>query len=313
VPVEITTASDAMRRALAVAERAAAAPPTSTILVVGETGTGKDLVARYVHERSGALGPLVTIDCAALPESLLESELFGHVKGAFTGATESRAGRLEAARGGTLVLDEVAALTPAAQAKLLRVLDEHSFTRLGAIRPIDLRARVIALTNIDLGQAIEAGTFRPDLFYRLNVVTIALAPLREQPEAIAPLAERFARTFAHAGDRGTSRRLSPAALRALEAYAFPGNVRELRNAIEQAAIRGTGERIEVEDLPPHITRAAESSSRRPTLAEVEASYVREVLAESRGNKALAARTLGISRKNLYERLRRMESEGAGAE
>jgi len=307
MPVEIIATSPAMRRAVEVAERAAAAPPTSTLLITGETGTGKDLLARYVHERSGALGPVVTIDCAALPETLLESELFGHERGAFTGATEARAGRLEAARGGTLVLDEIPALTPAAQAKLLRVLDERRFSRLGGLRSIGLEARVVALTNIDLRRAIEVGTFRRDLFYRLNVVAVELPPLREQRDAIGPLAELFAVRFAHtelAG--GAAPRVSAAALRVLENYAFPGNVRELRNAIEQAVIRGGGGPIEPGDLPEHVARAALGTHRRATLAEVEADYVRSVLAEARGNKALAARILGISRKNLYERLRRMD-------
>jgi transcriptional regulator with PAS, ATPase and Fis domain len=307
MPVEIIAMSPAMRRAVEVAERAAAAPPTSTLLITGETGTGKDLLARYVHERSGALGPVATIDCAALPEALLESELFGHERGAFTGATEARAGRLEAARGGTLVLDEVAALTPAAQAKLLRVLDERRFSRLGGLRSIGLEARVVALTNIDLRRAIDAGPFRRDLFYRLNVVAVELPPLREQREAIGPLAELFAERFAHAErGGGATPRVSPAVLRVLESYAFPGNVRELRNAIEQAVIRGGGGPIAPADLPEHVARAPRGADRRATLAEVEADYVRSVLADARGNKALAARILGISRKNLYERLRRMD-------
>jgi transcriptional regulator with PAS, ATPase and Fis domain len=309
MPVEIVAVSSAMRRAVEVAERAAAAPPTSTLLITGETGTGKDLLARYVHERSGAFGEAVTIDCAALPEALLESELFGHERGAFTGATESRAGRLEAARAGTLVLDEIAALTPAAQAKLLRVLDERRFSRLGGTRSIGLEARVVALTNIDLKRAIEAGTFRRELFFRLNVVAITLPPLREQPEAIAPLAELFAARFAHSEGAGAAAapRVTASALRALERYPFPGNVRELRNVIEQAVIRGGRRQIAAEDLPEHLTRASRADAGRPaTLAEVEADYVRSVLADARGNKALAARILGISRKNLYERLRRME-------
>jgi transcriptional regulator with PAS, ATPase and Fis domain len=311
MPVEIVAVSPAMCRAVEVAERAAAAPPTSTLLITGETGTGKDLLARYVHERSGAPGAVVTIDCAALPEALLESELFGHERGAFTGAAEARAGRVEAARNGTLVLDEIAALTPSAQAKLLRVLDERRFSRLGGLRSIGLEARVVALTNIDLRRAIEAGTFRRDLFFRLNVVAITLPPLREQPEAVAPLAELFATRFAHAESAAGApqARVTPAALRVLESYAFPGNVRELRNAIEQAVIRGGGGPVGPADLPEHIARAVQAAANcRATLAEVEADYVRTVLVEARGNKALAARILGISRKNLYERLRRMEQK-----
>ncbi len=305
--VEIVIESAAMRRAVEHAERSATAPSTTTLLVTGETGTGKDLLARYVHERSGASGPLVTIDCASLPESLLESELFGHERGAFTGATESRAGRLEGARGGTLVLDDIAALAPPAQAKLLRVLDERRFTRLGGGRAMELDARVIALTNVDLERATEIGAFRHDLYFRLNVLSIGLPPLRDQPEAIAPLAELFARRFAHARSADT-KIVRPDALRVLSRYAFPGNVRELRNAIEQALVRGSGRRVEAADLPERLRAASvDTGKARPTLAEVEAAYVRSVLDEAGGNKSRAARVLGISRKNLYERLHRASS------
>lgn len=307
--VEIVIHSAAMRRAVELAERSAAAPSSTTLLVTGETGTGKDLLARFVHDKSGAPGPLVTIDCASLPESLLESELFGHERGAFTGATEARAGRLEAARGGTLVLDEIAALVPSAQAKLLRLLDDRRFTRLGGNRALELDARVVALTNVDLSRATDTGAFRKDLYFRLNVVAIGLPPLREQPEAIAPLAELFARRFAHAARAGASI-VRPDALRMLQAYAFPGNVRELRSAIEQSVVTGNGKRIEAADLPDRIrVGTIGAGNGRPTLTDVEAAYVRTVLEESGGNKALAARVLGISRKNLYERLRRAEQNG----
>lgn len=311
MPVEIVIESPEMRRAVDLAERSAAAPATTTLLVTGETGTGKDLIARYVHERSGAAGPLVTIDCASLPDTLLESELFGHERGAFTGATDARAGRLEAARGGTLVLDEIAAMAPSAQAKLLRLLDERRFTRLGGSRAIELDARVVALTNVDLALAAGTGAFRSDLFFRLNVVAIELPPLREQRGAIAPLAELFARRFAHAARAGATI-VRPDAVRLLERYAFPGNARELRSAIEQSVVRGNGRRIDAADLPERIRVASPAGgSGRPTLAEVEASYVRSVLDDVGGNKSLAARVLGISRKNLYERLRRETSTGGG--
>jgi DNA-binding NtrC family response regulator len=311
MPVEIVIESPAMRRAVDFAGRSAAAPMTTTLLVTGETGTGKDLIARFVHEQSGATGPLVTIDCASLPETLLESELFGHERGAYTGAAEARAGRLEAARGGTLVLDEIAALAPSAQAKLLRLLDERRFTRLGSNRALELDARVIALTNVDLALATESGAFRSDLYFRLNVVAIELPPLRDQPEAIAPLAELFARRFAHAARAGTTIVQSDA-VRALVRYAFPGNVRELRSAIEQAVVRGSGKRIRAHDLPERIRDVVSVASvGRSTLAEVEAAYVRSVLEDVGGNKSLAARMLGISRKNLYERLRRDEPADGG--
>ncbi len=312
MPVEIVIESPAMRRAVDLAERGASAPTTTTLLVTGETGTGKDLIARHVHELSGAAGPLVTIDCASLPETLLESELFGHERGAYTGATDARAGRLEAARGGTLVLDEIAAMAPPAQAKFLRLLDERRFTRLGGSRAIELDARVIALTNVDLALATGTGAFRADLFFRLNVVAIELPPLREQPAAIAPLAELFARRFAHAARAG-ARIVRPDALRVLERYSFPGNARELRSAIEQAVVRGNGRQINAADLPERIRDGAPAGAfGRPTLAEVEAAYVRSVLEEVGGNKSLASRVLGISRKNLYERLRRDVSPGGGA-
>lgn len=296
--MEIVAVSPAMRRAVEVAARVAAAPATTSLLIVGESGTGKDLIARYVHERGGGAGALVTIGCGALPDALLESELFGHEKGAFTGAAEARPGRLEAARGGTLVLDEVGALSPLAQAKLLRVLEERRFARLGGRREIDLRARIVALTNLDLGAAVVAGDFRRDLFFRINVVQIQLPSLREQPAAIGPLARVFARPA----------RVSAAALRVIERHPFPGNARELRNVIEQARIVGDGRTIKLEDLPEAF-RDAVDARRRPTLADIEEEYIREVLAETRGNKAAAARVLGISRKNLYERLRRMGEAG----
>jgi DNA-binding NtrC family response regulator len=306
--LEIVAVSPEMRRALAIAERVAVTPSASTLLILGESGTGKDLLARYVHDRSGTAGPLVSIDCAALPESLVEAELFGHEKGAFTGAVEARPGRLMAARGGTLVLDEVAALTLQAQAKLLRVLDERCFQPLGGRRTIALDAKVVALTNVDLCRAADAGAFRADLFFRLNVVNIVLPPLREQPAAVRPLAETFLRRFAH-GQPGARMRFADGALRLLELYRFPGNVRELRNIVEHLVISGAGPSINSEDLPPHIAQSVVGGTKRArTLAEVESDYVRSVLADSRGNKALAARVLGISRKNLYERLRRMEQE-----
>ncbi len=302
--VDVVAVSPAMRRAVEVAERAASAPRTTALLVTGETGTGKDLIARFVHERSGATGQLVTIDCAALPETLLESELFGHERGAFTGATEARTGRLESAQGGTLVLDEVAALSPSAQAKLLRVLDERRFQRLGGSTSIDLDARVVALTNVDLREAIAAGTFRNDLFFRLNVVAIDLPSLRSQPVAIAPLAELFATRFVHLPGEGP--RITDDAIEMLNAYPFPGNVRELRNTIEQAAIRSGNECIDAADLPEHVVMFGVAANLRPmTLADVEAQYIRSVLEATYGNKAEASRILGISRKNLYERLRRM--------
>ncbi len=303
--ITIITASRSMQKVVEMADRIAAAPSATTVLITGETGTGKDLLAAYIHDRSQAAGPFVTIDCAALPEALIESELFGHERGAFTGAVTARAGRLEAARGGTLVLDEIAALPHDAQAKLLRLLDERSFTRLGGTRPVALEARVIALTNIDLARAIAAGMFREDLYYRLNVVSLALPPLREQREAIAPLAEFFAERFTRRTSGPSGPLVSQRATALLERCSFPGNARELRNAIEFAVVHGGAGQVEPEALPASL-RAGARSGDRATLAEVESAYILKVLEDVGGNKSEAARILGISRKSLYERLEKMD-------
>lgn len=302
--IPVITASTAMQRVIAMADRIAATPAATTVLITGETGTGKDLLAAYIHDRSGTAGPLVTIDCAALPEALLESELFGHERGAFTGAVAARAGRLEAARGGTLVLDQIAAMPFDAQAKLLRLLDERTFTRLGGSRPIGLEARVIALSNMDLARAIAAGTFREDLYYRLNVVALTLPPLREQPESIAPLAEFFAERFSHRQGTPRAPLVGDRAKRYLERCPLPGNARELRNAIEFAVVASGSGPILPEALPRSLTPSSRDET-AATLADVETGHIRRVLAEAGGNKSEAARILGISRKSLYQRLARL--------
>jgi DNA-binding NtrC family response regulator len=277
------------------------APTEATVLIRGESGTGKDLLAELVHFLSARTSaPFVKIDCASLPHELVESELFGYERGAFTGATEMKRGRLEFAGAGTLVLDEIAALSMSAQAKLLRVIEERKFDRLGGSKPVAVEARLIALTNIDLEHAVARRTFREDLYYRLNVVPLAVAPLRERPADIAPLAEHLVTQLSEV-HRKPARKFSSAAMRALEQYAFPGNVRELRNILERAVVYGAGGELLVEDLPAHV---AGSASRKQTLEQLERAYIAEVLESTRGKKSQAAAILGISRKTLLEKRKR---------
>jgi len=303
--IEIVALSEVMHEAIRLAERVATTD--ANLLITGESGAGKDALAIFIHSRSRrAAGPLVKIDCATLPADLLEAELFGYERGAFTGAAEAKPGRLEAARRGTLVLDEIAHLSLDAQAKLLRVIEQREFERLGGRKTIKVDGRLIALTNVDLADAVKRRAFRDDLFYRLNVVHIQLPPLRKRGKDLAKLADGFVRMYAEKHGRPT-RKLSPETLALLKTYDFPGNVRELANIIERAVIVANDSRIEVGDLPEGMQAAAmlrARQHRRPTLAEVESSYIRETLAATRGNKTEAARILGISRKNLYERLAR---------
>ncbi|MBI2678120.1 MAG: sigma-54-dependent Fis family transcriptional regulator [Candidatus Koribacter versatilis] len=282
------------------------APTTATLLIRGESGTGKDLLAELIHFLSssanrGAGEPFVKIDCASLPHELVESELFGYEKGAFTGATEMKRGRLELAGAGTLVLDEIAALSMPAQAKLLRVIEERKFDRLGGSKPITVEARLIALTNIDLEHAVARKTFREDLYYRLNVVPLTVTPLRERPADIAPLAEHLVAQLAEV-HRKPKPALSAAAARALEQYAFPGNVRELRNILERAVVYGSGGELQAEDLPAHV--AGGRAGGKQTLEQRERAYIAEVLEFTRGKKSQAAAILGISRKTLLEKRKR---------
>jgi DNA-binding NtrC family response regulator len=302
--IELVARSDAMREAVRVASRVAGTD--ANVLVTGESGAGKEAVARFIHARSSRAGaPFVKIDCASLPADLLEAELFGYERGAFTGATAPRPGRLEAAQGGTIALDEIAHLSVNAQAKLLRVIERREFERLGGRRTIKVDARLIALTNVDLEDAVSRRAFRPDLFYRLNVVRIHVPPLRERRADVSQLARGFLKLYARKHGR-RARTFSTDALALLEGYEFPGNVRELMHVLERAVIVADGEEIEVEHLPESLRAAAVKlrRGRRPTLAEVEADYVAETLAATHGNKSEAARLLGISRKNLYERLAR---------
>ena len=302
---EVVALSNAMHEAVALAERVATTD--ANVLITGESGAGKDALARFVHERSRrAEGALVKIDCATLPATLLEAELFGYERGAFTGAAETKPGRLEAADGGTLVLDEIAHLTLDAQAKLLRVIERKEFERLGGRKTIAVDARVIALTNANLQEAVTRRAFRADLYYRLNVVQIAVPPLRERIKDINRLSEAFLKTYAQKHGRQVSG-VSPEAADILVAYDFPGNVRELANIIERAVIVAAGAQIEPADLPEMLrVNVRRGKDRRATLAEIEADYIRETLAATKGNKKEAAAILGISRKSLYERLARME-------
>ncbi len=306
---ELVAQSPAMREAVRLAGRVA--QTDANVLVTGESGAGKDALALFIHRQSRrAAAAYVKIDCAALPSELLEAELFGYERGAFTGATQAKPGRLEAAHKGTLVLDEIAHLSTDAQAKLLRVIERREFERLGGRRTVRVDARLIALTNVDLDDAVRRKAFRADLFYRLNVVRIHVPPLRERPEDLGALARQFLRTYAAKHGR-RARQLGAGALELLESYEWPGNVRELAHVLERAVIVGEGERVEASALPESVRVAAAlhlRRARRPTLAELEAEYIAETLAATRGNKSAAARALGISRKNLYEKIARYRLE-----
>lgn len=303
--MRLVSDSPAMQSVAELIDRIAATG--SNVLVLGESGTGKDAIARLIHDRSPRRDrAFVKIDCAALPEELLESELFGYEKGAFTGATESKPGRLEAAEGGTLVLDEIASLISSSQAKLLRVIEERSFERLGGKHQIKIDVRIIALANVDMKAAVRARAFRDDLYYRLAVLTIELPKLIDRLEDLPKLAEEFARQFAARSGR-SSVRISNEALDMLATYDFPGNVRELRNIIEHALVTAVADAITPADLPDYLkstARLMHSRQSKPSLADIEAVYIREVLEHTRGNKTRAAEILGISRKNLYEKMRR---------
>jgi len=305
--IELFARSPSMREAVSLAERVSVTD--ANVLITGESGAGKDLLAAYIHSQSKrAAQPFVKIDCATLPGELLEAELFGYERGAFTGAVEARAGRFEAAQHGTIVLDEIAHLSTDAQAKLLRVIERREFERLGGRKTIKLDARLLALTNVDLDAAVKAGRFREDLFYRLNVINIRVPPLRERKQDLPALAQYFVKQYAAKHVRKVDR-VSPPALALLKSYDYPGNARELANVIERAVIVANGRSIESDDLPAGLSAAVAAQRQReqpPSLAEMEASYIAEILVATRGNKTQCARILGISRKNLYEKIARYE-------
>jgi transcriptional regulator with PAS, ATPase and Fis domain len=303
--IELFARSPGMREAVALAERVSSTG--TNVLITGESGAGKDLLAAYIHWKSPrAAQPLVKIDCATLPGELLEAELFGYERGAFTGATESKPGRLDAAQKGTVVLDEIAHLSTDAQAKLLRVIETREFERLGGRKTIKLDARLIALTNVDLAAAVKSGRFREDLLYRLDVIHIRVPPLRERKDDLSKLIQHFLKHYSAKHGRNVER-VSAAVLTMLQAYDYPGNARELANMIERAVIVANGKRLEEHDLPPGLNAAVSARRQKekpPSLAELEASYIAEVLARTKGNKTECARILGISRKNLYEKIAR---------
>ncbi len=295
--------SAAIRRVLALIEEVA--PVDSTVLITGESGTGKELVARAIHRRSPrASGPFVVANCAALPESLLESELFGHEAGAFTGARAARKGRFERANGGTLFLDELGDIPPKAQVDLLRVLQEREFERVGGTQTIRVDVRIIAATNRDLQQLVREGKFREDLYYRVNVIPIHLPPLRERPEDIAPLAYHFLRRFARRFNKPIEG-FTARAMEVLTAYAWPGNVRELENLIERVVVLCRADRIDVEDLPSHLWRKSKTMPLETVdnLELVEKLTIERVVRTS-STVAEAARRLGISRTTLYAKMRK---------
>ena len=290
----------------------------ATVLVTGESGTGKELIARALHANSPrCAGPFVAVNCGALPGELLESELFGHVRGAFTGAVRDRVGRFEAARGGTLFLDEVGDMPLHLQVKLLRVLQERHFERVGESTPRPMDARVIAATNVDLAEAIRAGRFRDDLYYRLRVVPIHVPPLRQRLEDIPLIAQHL---LAHIGGReGRALLLSPDTLVAMSRYPWPGNVRELGNALEYAVATCTGQTIQLENLPPELRQGAEgidletAPAAEPLddpIAEDPAERVRIVqgLESARWNRGRAAEMLGMSRSTLWRRMKELGIE-----
>ena len=304
--------SDIMQRLFRSLERVA--PSNITVLVAGESGTGKELVAKAIHQNSRRNeGPFIALNCAAIPETLQESELFGHEKGAFTGANSRRIGRFEQAHGGTLFLDEVGELSPGLQAKLLRVIQERRFYRVGGSDEIEVDVRLLAATHQDLTNRVKDGDFREDLYYRLAVFEIQVPPLRSRSEDIPLLANKFVDTFAKEHQRGNIT-LSPAALKKIETYHWPGNVRELQNALERAVVVGDNGLIQPDDLPsrvantptparPRKTKGASSDSVR-TMEEVERSTIEQALAQFNGNVSHVIRELGIPRTTLYRKLKK---------
>lgn len=299
--LEWIAADSASERMLEIARKVAGT--STTVLITGESGTGKDHLARWIHEA----GPrrdaaFLKIDCASLPSELVESELFGHERGAFTGAEARKPGRLELARDGTIVLDEVAALAPGIQAKLLRVIEERKFERLGGTETLEMDSRLIALTNADLERAVRSGYFREDLFFRLNVVVIVVPPLRERPKDIRPLADHFLARLASVHGRDGAA-IDPAAIDALEKYAWPGNVRELKNMIEHALIFAKSATLKRDDFPAVLHTSADVSpvAQPRSLQALEKEAILATLEATHYKIAQAADILGISRKTLLEK------------
>jgi two-component system response regulator HydG len=299
----IVGTAPALRVALELAQQAA--PSTANVLILGESGTGKELLARFIHDRCGREGAFVGVTLAALPETIVESELFGHEKGSFTGATQRREGRIEQADGGTLFLDEIGELSPAVQVKLLRVLQEGEFEPIGG-RTQCANFRLIAATNRDLERAVEEGTFREDLYYRLNVIAITSPRLTDRRDDVPLLVDHFLDVYCRKNGKP---RMTVArdALDALMSYEWPGNVRELENVVERSVVLGKHEILGAEDLPASITRAERRANDLvfalgTPLEEIERRVIKATLDHTRGDKQLAAQLLGISARTIYRKL-----------
>jgi transcriptional regulator with PAS, ATPase and Fis domain len=289
------------------------AATNATVLLQGESGTGKELISRLIHESSPRRdGPFIRVNCAALTESILESELFGHEKGAFTGAQSSKPGRFELAHGGTLLLDEITETSEKLQAELLRVLEEKEFERVGGTRTIKVDIRIIATTNRDLGREVSQGRFREDLFYRLNVVPLMLPPLRVRDGDVELLCGHFTRRFARLMGRDCPR-MSEEAMEAFERYSWPGNVRELENLIQRLVIMDTDGIVGLDDLPDYVTGTGhylgDELTPGPTLDDVERQVILRTLRETRGNRTRAAEKLDISTRTIRNKLKKYLEEG----
>ena len=317
---EIIGQSDAMRQVRSLIDKVVKSKATS-VLITGESGTGKELVARAIHYRSDrAQAPLMEVNCSSFQEALLENELFGHEKGAYTDATDTKKGLVELCDGGTLFLDEVADMPLPTQAKLLRFIDHRNFKRVGGAQDISVDIRIVAATNKNLDEEVRIGRFRGDLYFRLKVVGIMLPRLSDRDGDVAMLSRHFMREFSRKFQK-TFTELTPDAAQLLEAYSWPGNVRELRNLIERVVLLEEGDRLEAEHLPPEMLGrrtspgpAAAAAMRDvlglPTLAQIEMEHINEVLRLTSGNKSRASRILGISRQGLIEKLRRLRIEDA---
>lgn len=308
---DIVGRSEALRRIFQLVEKVA--DTKTTVLIRGESGTGKELIAKAIHFNSSrAAKPFLAINCGALPETLLESELFGHVKGSFTGAVANKPGLFRSAEGGTLLLDEVGEMPVPLQVRLLRALQEHEVVPVGSSTAVKFDARIVAATNSDLQAEVEAGRFREDLYYRLNVVEIVLPPLRERSEDIPLLAAHFVGKAARKHDRPT-KPITESAADAIQSFGWPGNIRELENVIERAFVL-SDDQIDIGDLPEKLRAAHSAGSKsagtneRPTLEDVEREYIRKVMETEGQDKVAAAKVLGIDLSTLYRRLKRYEAE-----